>query len=179
MPEGLSYHGLKQQGVSGLDNSSYQGLKPTSWSLGGELLQLQPGLNQQGVLGEDSSSYHSLNHLGAVGVGVEPKTGYAWQHLKADCLQPKINHIHKAVSPLLEAHRAQLAGGAANMPGPPMGLDPSLEMIHSRLQRDPPREPIWPANGSFEAGERVPGLADRHPVSKRSRHDLNELSDDR
>ncbi len=136
MPEGLSYHGLKQQGVSGLDNSSYQGLNQQAGLLGVNCSSYT-GLNQQGVLGEDSSSYHSLNHLGAVGVGVEPKTGYAWQHLKADCLQPKINHIHKAVSPLLEAHRAQLAGGAANMPGPPMGLDPSLEMIHSRLQRDP------------------------------------------
>ncbi|XP_016106135.1 spectrin beta chain, non-erythrocytic 4 isoform X2 [Sinocyclocheilus grahami] len=134
--EGLSYHGLKQQGVSGLDNSSYQGLNQQVGVLGVNSSSYT-GLNQQGVLGEDNSSYHSLNHLGAMGVGVEPKMGYAWQHLKADCLQPKINHIHKAVPPLLEAHRAQLAGGGANMPAPPMGLDPSLEMIHSRLQRDP------------------------------------------
>ncbi|XP_016143818.1 spectrin beta chain, non-erythrocytic 4-like [Sinocyclocheilus grahami] len=136
MAEGLSYHGLKQQIVSGLDNSSYQGLNQQVGVLGVNSSSYT-GLNQQGVLAEDSSSYHSLNHLGAVGVGVEPKMGYAWQHLKADCFQPKINHIHKAVPPLLEAHRAQLAGGAANMPAPPMGLDPSLEMIHSRLQRDP------------------------------------------
>ncbi|KTG45369.1 hypothetical protein cypCar_00005573 [Cyprinus carpio] len=134
--EGLSYHGLKQQSVSGLDNSSYQGLNQQVGVLGVNSSSYT-GLNQQGVLGEDSSSYHSLNHLGAVGVGVEPKIGYAWQHLKADCFQPKINHIHKAVPPLMEAHRAQLAGGAANMPAPPTGLDPSLEMIHSRLQRDP------------------------------------------
>uniref|UniRef100_A0A671N132 Spectrin beta chain, non-erythrocytic 4-like n=1 Tax=Sinocyclocheilus anshuiensis TaxID=1608454 RepID=A0A671N132_9TELE len=133
---GLSYHGLKQQIVSGLDNSSYQGLNQQVGVLGVNSSSYT-GLNQQGVLAEDSSSYHSLNHLGAVAVGVEPKLGYAWQHLKADCFQPKINHIHKAVPPLLEAHRAQLAGGAANMPAPPMGLDPSLEMIHSRLQRDP------------------------------------------
>uniref|UniRef100_A0A673NGX6 Spectrin beta chain, non-erythrocytic 4-like n=1 Tax=Sinocyclocheilus rhinocerous TaxID=307959 RepID=A0A673NGX6_9TELE len=125
-----------RQGVSGLDNSSYQGLNQQVGVLGVNSSSYT-GLNQQGVLGEDNSSYHNLNHLGAVGVGVEPKMGYAWQHLKADCLQPKINHIHKAVPPLLEAHRAQLAGGGANMPAPPMGLDPSLEMIHSRLQRDP------------------------------------------
>ncbi|KTF83907.1 hypothetical protein cypCar_00029055 [Cyprinus carpio] len=132
--EGLLYHGLKQQGVSGLDNSGYQGLNQQVGVLGVNSSSYT-GLNQQGVLEEDNSSYHNLNHLGAV--GVEPKMGYAWQHLKTDCLQPKINHIHKAVPPLLEAHRAQLAGGGANMPAPPMGLDPSLEMIHSRLQRDP------------------------------------------
>ncbi|XP_051550383.1 spectrin beta chain, non-erythrocytic 4-like [Myxocyprinus asiaticus] len=135
MIEGLSYHGLKQQGVSGLDHSSYQGLNQQIGVLGVNSSSYT-GLNQQGVLGENSSSYHSLNHLGAVGV-VEPKLGYAWQHLKSDCLQPKINHIHKAVPPLLEAHRAQLASGIANVPAPPMGMDPSLEMIHSRLQRDP------------------------------------------
>uniref|UniRef100_A0AAR2K2E4 PH domain-containing protein n=1 Tax=Pygocentrus nattereri TaxID=42514 RepID=A0AAR2K2E4_PYGNA len=89
-----------------------------------------------GVMGADGSSYHSLNHLGAVGV-TEPKVAYAWQHLKADFLQPKINHIHKAVPPLLEAHRGHLVGGAADVPGTPVGMDPSLEMIHSRLQRDP------------------------------------------
>ncbi|XDV21131.1 hypothetical protein PO909_026297 [Leuciscus waleckii] len=133
--EGLFYHGLKQQGVSGLDNSSYQGLNQQVGVLGVNSSSYT-GLNQQGVLGEDGSSYHSLNHLGAVGV-VEPKIGYAWQHLKADCFQPKINHIHKAVPPLLEAHRAQLASGGGGVPAPPMGLDPSLEMIHSRLQRDP------------------------------------------
>ncbi|XP_051516981.1 spectrin beta chain, non-erythrocytic 4-like isoform X1 [Myxocyprinus asiaticus] len=135
MGEGFSYHGLKQQGVSGLDHSNYQGLNQQVGVLGVNSSSYT-GLNQQGVLGENSSSYHSLNHLGAVAV-VEPKLGYAWQHLKADCLQPKINHIHNAVPPLLEAHRAQLASGIANVPAPPMGMDPSLEMIHSRLQRDP------------------------------------------
>lgn len=133
--EGLSYHGLKQQGVSVLDNSSYPGLNQQVGVLGVNSSSYT-GLNQQGALGDDNSGYHSLNHLGAVGV-VEPKMGYAWQHLKADCLQPKINHIHKVVPPLLEAHRAQLTCGGANMPAPPMGMDPSLEMIHSRLQRDP------------------------------------------
>ncbi|XP_055054839.2 spectrin beta chain, non-erythrocytic 4 [Misgurnus anguillicaudatus] len=133
--EGLSYLGLKQQGVSGLDNSGYPGLNQQVGVLGVNSSSYT-GLNQQGALGEDSSGYHSLNHLGAVG-SMEHKMGYAWQHLKADCLQPKINHIHKAVPPLLEVHRAQLASGNANVPAPPMGLDPSLEMIHSRLQRDP------------------------------------------
>ncbi|TRY80191.1 hypothetical protein DNTS_003422 [Danionella cerebrum] len=130
MTEGLSYQALKQQGVSGLDNSSYQGLNQQA-AIFGVNSSSYTGLNQQ-----DASSYHSLNHLGAVGA-IEPKTGYAWQHLKADCLQPKINHIHKAVPPLLEAHRAQLASAGVSVPGPPMGIDPSLELIHSRLQRDP------------------------------------------
>ncbi|XP_073808197.1 spectrin beta chain, non-erythrocytic 4 [Danio rerio] len=129
------YQSIKQQGVSSLDNSSYKGLNQQVGVFGGNSSSYT-GLNQQGALAEDGSSYHSLNHLGAVGV-VEPKIGYAWQHLKADCFQPKINHIHKAVSPLLEAHRAQLASAGANMPAPPVGMDPSLEMIHSRLQRDP------------------------------------------
>lgn len=133
--EGFSYHGLKQQGVMVLENTGYPGLNQQVGVLGVNSSSYT-GLNQQGALGDDNSGYHSLNHLGAVGV-VEPKMGYAWQHLKADCLQPKINHIHKAVPPLLEAHRAQLACGGANVPAPPMGMDPSLEMIHSRLQRDP------------------------------------------
>ncbi|KAL7834294.1 hypothetical protein SRHO_G00285410 [Serrasalmus rhombeus] len=148
---GSSYHGLSQQGVLGLDSPSYHGLNQQVGVLGansssytglnqqgalGVDSSSYTGLNQQGVMGADGSSYHSLNHLGAVGV-TEPKVAYAWQHLKADFLQPKINHIHKAVPPLLEAHRGHLVGGAADVPGTPVGMDPSLEMIHSRLQRDP------------------------------------------
>lgn len=148
---GSSYHGLSQQSVLGLDSPSYQGLNQQARVLGANSSSYT-GLNQQGVLGVDSSnyavlnqqgargadgsSYHSLNHLGAMGA-TEPKMAYAWQHLKDDFLQPKINHIHKAVPPLLEAHRSHLVGGAADVPGTPMGMDPSLEMIHSRLQRDP------------------------------------------
>ncbi|XP_072532290.1 spectrin beta chain, non-erythrocytic 4 isoform X2 [Salminus brasiliensis] len=148
---GSSYHGLSQQGVLGLESPSYHGLNQQVSVLGVNSSSYT-GLNQQGVLGVDSSSYtglnqqavmgadcsshHSLNHLGAVGV-TEPKLAYAWQHLKADYLQPKINHIHKAVPPLLEAHHSHFVGGAADSPGTPMGMDPSLEMIHSRLQRDP------------------------------------------
>ncbi|KAI4896659.1 hypothetical protein NFI96_006519, partial [Prochilodus magdalenae] len=132
---GSSYHGLSQQvGVLGANSSSYTGLNQQG-ALGVDSSSYT-GLNQQGVMGADGSSYHSLNHLGAVGV-TEPKLAYAWQNLKADFLQPKINHIHKAVPPLLEAHHGHLVGGAADVPGTPVGMDPSLEMIHSRLQRDP------------------------------------------
>ncbi|XP_062844411.1 spectrin beta chain, non-erythrocytic 4 isoform X2 [Trichomycterus rosablanca] len=119
-----SYTGLNQQGVLGVDSSSYT------------------GLNQMGVLGADSPSYtglhqqsvagaNGLSPLGAAGVS-EPKTAFAWQHLKTDFLQPRINHMHKAVAPLMEAHAGHLTSA-----GMPMGVEPSLELLHGRLQRDP------------------------------------------
>ncbi|CDQ66414.1 unnamed protein product [Oncorhynchus mykiss] len=68
---------------------------------------------------------------------MDPKMAYAWQHLKADCMQPRINHIHKAVNPLLEASRAQREQFGdipmVDMIGPESGL----ELLHGRLQRDP------------------------------------------
>ncbi|XP_066509801.1 spectrin beta chain, non-erythrocytic 4 [Hoplias malabaricus] len=147
---GSSYHGLNQQSVLGLESPSYRGLNQQVGMLGansssytglnqcvlGVDSSSYTGLNQQGMTGADASSYQNLNQMGAVGM-TEPKLAYAWQHLKADYLQPKINHIHKAVPPLLEAHHGQLVGGATDVPGTPTGMDPSLEMIHSRLQRDP------------------------------------------
>ncbi|XP_076847169.1 spectrin beta chain, non-erythrocytic 4 [Brachyhypopomus gauderio] len=103
-----SYAGINQQGVLGVDSSSYT------------------GLNQQIVVGADSSSSHGMNHLGAVGVSdLKP---YGWQHQKADFLQSNMNHVHRVVPAL---------GGAVELPGSPVCMDPSLEMIHSRLQRDP------------------------------------------
>lgn len=118
-----SQTGLNQQGVMSVDSSSYT------------------GLNQVGVLGSDSSSYTGLNQQGVTGanglnplsaMGVtEPKTLFAWQQLKAD-MQPRINHMHKAVGPLLEAHAGHLVPV-----GVPMGTEASLELLHGRLQRDP------------------------------------------
>ncbi|KAI5089590.1 spectrin beta chain, non-erythrocytic 4-like isoform X1, partial [Silurus meridionalis] len=118
-----SQTGLNQQGVPGVDSSSYT------------------GLNQVGMLGSDSSSYTGLNQQGVTGanglnplsgLGVaEPKTTYAWQQFKAD-LQPRINHMHQAVGPLLEAHAGHLVPA-----GVPMGTEASLELLHGRLQRDP------------------------------------------
>lgn len=68
---------------------------------------------------------------------MDPKMAYAWQHLKADFMQPRINHIHKAVNPLLEASRVQREQFGdipmADMVGPESGL----ELLHGRLQRDP------------------------------------------
>lgn len=118
-----SQTGLNQQGVLGVDSSSYT------------------GLNHVGVLGTDSSSYTGLNQQGITGanglnplssLGVtEPKTTFAWQQLKTD-LQPRINHMHKAVGPLLEAH------GLRPVPvNVPVGAESSLELLHGRLQRDP------------------------------------------
>ncbi|KAB5522745.1 hypothetical protein PHYPO_G00162970 [Pangasianodon hypophthalmus] len=118
-----SQTGLNQQGVFGGDSSSYT------------------GLNQVGMLGSDSSSYTGLNQQGVTGanglnplsaMGVtEPKTAFAWQQLKAD-FQPRINHMHKAVGPLLEAHAGHLVPV-----GVPPGTEASLELLHGRLQRDP------------------------------------------
>ncbi|XP_035382690.1 spectrin beta chain, non-erythrocytic 4, partial [Electrophorus electricus] len=104
-----SFAGINQQGILGVDSSSYT------------------GLNQQIVMGAEGSSSHAMNHLGTVGV-TEPKTSYGWQHLKSDFLQSNVNHVHRAVVAL---------GGAVEGPGPSVCMDPSLEMIHSRLQRDP------------------------------------------
>ena len=68
---------------------------------------------------------------------MDPKMAYAWQHLKADCMQPRINHIHKAVNPLLEASRAQREQFGDIPMMDMIGPESSLELLHGRLQRDP------------------------------------------
>nr|XP_033954192.1 LOW QUALITY PROTEIN: spectrin beta chain, non-erythrocytic 4 [Pseudochaenichthys georgianus] len=77
----------------------------------------------QGLLSTWKERFSSLRQLSA--------------HLKADFMQPRINHIHKAVNPLLEASRAQREQFGdipmADMVGPESGL----ELLHGRLQRDP------------------------------------------
>uniref|UniRef100_A0A3P9K465 Spectrin, beta, non-erythrocytic 4a n=1 Tax=Oryzias latipes TaxID=8090 RepID=A0A3P9K465_ORYLA len=98
--------------------------------------------------GLGSSSYLAQNHYSSGSLGssgylaqsggiMDPKMAYAWQHLKADFMQPRINHIHKAINPLLEASRMQREQFGdipmADMVGPESGL----ELLHGRLQRDP------------------------------------------
>uniref|UniRef100_A0A672FUM6 PH domain-containing protein n=1 Tax=Salarias fasciatus TaxID=181472 RepID=A0A672FUM6_SALFA len=65
------------------------------------------------------------------------RMAYAWQHLKADFMQPRINHIHKAVNPLLEASRAQREQYGDIPMADNAGPESGLELLHGRLQRDP------------------------------------------
>lgn len=140
---GSSYHGLNPQAGAGVaDNPGYHVMAQQAGQLGVDSSSYH-GLNQQGLMGVDSSSYQGLNNPGLGGAGMmpEPKMGYAWQHLKADCMQPKLNHIHKAVPALLEAHHAQQQQQQQGLPmgetHPGIGIDHGLELLHGRLQRDP------------------------------------------
>ena len=102
--------------------------------------------NYQSSAGMGSSGYLAQNHYGSGSLGssaflaqsggiMYPKMAYAWQHLKAD-LQPRINHIHKAVNPLLEASRMQREQ-YGDIPMADMCPESGLELLHGRLQRDP------------------------------------------
>ncbi|XP_040037736.2 spectrin beta chain, non-erythrocytic 4 [Gasterosteus aculeatus] len=102
--------------------------------------QSSGGLGSSGFLAQNhysSGSLGSSGYLAQSGGIMDPKMAYAWQHLKADFMQPRINHIHKAVNPLLEASRVQREQFGdipmADMVGPESGL----ELLHGRLQRDP------------------------------------------
>ncbi|XP_064863417.1 spectrin beta chain, non-erythrocytic 4-like [Oncorhynchus nerka] len=127
---GMGSSGYLAQNLSsgGMGSSGYIAQNQGSGCMGssGYLAQIQ------GSGGMGSSSY--LPQSGGV---MDPKMAYAWQHLKADCMQPRINHIHKAVNPLLEASRAQREQFGdipmVDMIGPESGL----ELLHGRLQRDP------------------------------------------
>ncbi|CAL8278170.1 unnamed protein product [Arctogadus glacialis] len=102
--------------------------------------------NYQSSAGMGSSGYLAQNHYGSGSLGssaflaqsggiMDPKMAYAWQHLKAD-LQPRINHIHKAVNPLLEASRMQREQ-YGDIPMADMCPESGLDLLHGRLQRDP------------------------------------------
>ncbi|CAB1431167.1 unnamed protein product [Pleuronectes platessa] len=84
-----------------------------------------------------SGSLGSSNYLAQSGGIMDPKMAYAWQHLKADFMQPRINHIHKAVNPLLEASRVQREQYGDIPMADMMGPESGLELLHGRLQRDP------------------------------------------
>ncbi|XP_043997589.1 spectrin beta chain, non-erythrocytic 4 isoform X2 [Gambusia affinis] len=137
-----------------LGSSGYLAQQPNLGSTG--YLAQQPNLgssgylpqNYQGSGGMGSSGLLAQNHYSSGSLGssgflaqsggiMDPKMAYAWQHLKADFMQPRINHIHKAINPLLEASRLQREQFGdipmADMVGPESGL----ELLHGRLQRDP------------------------------------------
>lgn len=168
--DGSSYMGLNQhqQGLMGVDSSSYQGLNNPGMAMagvaagvvpgagmmagvpGGVGVGVVPGMGMAGGVGGLPGAM--VAGMGAAAAGMVPqdaKMAYAWQHLKADCMQPKLNHIHKAVPALLEAHQAQQQAqqAALQQEGQPMsgihpGIHPGigidgLELLHGRLQRDP------------------------------------------
>ncbi|GLD47219.1 spectrin beta chain, non-erythrocytic 4-like protein [Lates japonicus] len=150
---GSGYHGLEQQSSGKLVSSSYLGMNHqavgggsdsgfsamTSQSGGADTCTYL-GINHQTAGSAESSGSGSLGssgYLAQSGGIMDPKMAYAWQHLKADFMQPRINHIHKAINPLLEASRVQREQFGdipmADMVGPESGL----ELLHGRLQRDP------------------------------------------
>ncbi|XP_020486878.1 spectrin beta chain, non-erythrocytic 4 [Labrus bergylta] len=97
------------------------------------------GMGSSGFLAQNHYSSGSLGSSGFLaqsGGIMDPKMAYAWQHLKADFMQPRINHIHKAVNPLLEASRVQREQ-YGDIPMADMGPESGLELLHGRLQRDP------------------------------------------
>ncbi|KAA8586363.1 hypothetical protein FQN60_000199 [Etheostoma spectabile] len=125
-----------------MGSSGYLAQQPNVVSSGylAQNYQSSGGLGSSGFLAQNHYSSGSLGSSGYLvqsGGIMDPKMAYAWQHLKADFMQPRINHIHKAVNPLLEASRVQREQFGdipmANMVGPESGL----ELLHGRLQRDP------------------------------------------
>ncbi|KAM6983678.1 spectrin beta chain, non-erythrocytic 4 isoform 1-T2 [Tautogolabrus adspersus] len=101
--------------------------------------QSSGGMGSSGFLAQNHYSSGSLGSSGFLaqsGGIMDPKMAYAWQHLKADFMQPRINHIHKAVNPLLEASRVQREQ-YGDIPMADMGPESGLELLHGRLQRDP------------------------------------------
>lgn len=106
------------------------------------------GQNYQSTGGIGSSEYLAQNHYSSGSLGssgylaqsgsiMDSKMAYAWQHLKADFMQPRINHMHKAVNPLLEASRMQREHYGEIPVADMMGSESGLELLQGRLQRDP------------------------------------------
>ncbi|KAE8288072.1 Spectrin beta chain, non-erythrocytic 4 Beta-IV spectrin Spectrin, non-erythroid beta chain 3 [Larimichthys crocea] len=137
-----------------MGSSGYLAQQPNMGSSG--YLAQQPNMvssaylaqNYQGSGGMGSSGYLAQNHFSSGSLGssgylaqsggiMDPKMAYAWQHLKADFMQPRINHIHKAVNPLLEASRVQREQFGDIPMADMMGPESGLELLHGRLQRDP------------------------------------------
>ncbi|XP_041808636.1 spectrin beta chain, non-erythrocytic 4 [Chelmon rostratus] len=125
-----------------MGSSGYLAQQPNVVSSGylAQNYQSSGGMGSSGYLAQNhysSGSLGSSGYLAQSGGIMDPKMAYAWQHLKADFMQPRINHIHKAVNPLLEASRVQREQFGdipmADMVGPESGL----ELLHGRLQRDP------------------------------------------
>ncbi|XP_059208241.1 spectrin beta chain, non-erythrocytic 4 [Centropristis striata] len=124
-----------------LGSSGYLAQQPNVVSSGylAQNYQSSGGLGSSGFLAQNHHSSGSLGSSGFLaqsGGIMDPKMAYAWQHLKADFMQPRINHIHKAVNPLLEASRVQREQ-YGDIPMADMGPESGLELLHGRLQRDP------------------------------------------
>lgn len=124
-----------------MGSSGYLAQQPNMGSSGylAQNYQSTGGLGSSGFLAQNNYSSGSLGssgYLAQSGGIMDPKMAYAWQHLKADFMQPRINHIHKAINPLLEASRAQREQ-YGDIPMADMGPESGLELLHGRLQRDP------------------------------------------
>ncbi|XP_061754074.1 spectrin beta chain, non-erythrocytic 4-like [Nerophis ophidion] len=152
-PQNMGSSGFLTQ-PQNIGSSGYLGQQPNLGSSG--YLASQPNLGSSGFLAQNyqstggmgSSGYLAQNHYSSGSLGssgflapsggiMDPKMAYAWQHLKADFMQPRINHIHKAVNPLLEASRVQREQYGDIPKADMMGPESGLELLHSRLQRDP------------------------------------------
>lgn len=139
---------------SNMGSSGYLAQQPNMGSSG--FLAQQSNMGSSGYLAQNyqsagglgSSGYLAQNHYSSGSLGssgylaqsggiMDPKMAYAWQHLKADFMQPRINHIHKAVNPLLEASRVQREQFGDIPMADMMGPESGLELLHGRLQRDP------------------------------------------
>ncbi|XP_058483930.1 spectrin beta chain, non-erythrocytic 4 isoform X2 [Solea solea] len=125
-----------------MGSSGYLAQQPNMGSSGylAQNYQSTGGLGSSGFLAQNNYSSGSLGSSGFLaqsGGIMDPKMAYAWQHLKADFMQPRINHIHKAVNPLLEASRVQREQYGDIPMADMMGPESGLELLHGRLQRDP------------------------------------------
>ncbi|XP_072302856.1 spectrin beta chain, non-erythrocytic 4 [Eucyclogobius newberryi] len=151
-PQSLGSSGYLAQ-TQHMGGSGYMGQQPNLGSSG--FLAQPSNLGSSGFLAQNyqgsgslgSSGFLAQNHFSSGSLGssgylaqsggiMDPKMAYAWQHLKADFMQPRINHIHKAVNPLLEASRIQREQ-YGDIPMADMGPESGLELLHGRLQRDP------------------------------------------
>lgn len=84
-----------------------------------------------------SSGLVSSGYLAQSGSILEPKPAYTWQNLKSDFTQPRINNMHKAVNPLLEGRTMQREHHGEMPLSNVIGPETGLELLQSRLQRDP------------------------------------------
>ncbi|XP_055004196.1 spectrin beta chain, non-erythrocytic 4 [Boleophthalmus pectinirostris] len=151
-PQSMGSSGYLAQ-TQNIGGSGYVAQQPNLGSSG--FLAQQSHLGSSGFLAQNyqgsgslgSSGFLAQNHYSSGSLGssgylaqsggiMDPKMAYAWQHLKADFMQPRINHIHKAVNPLLEASRIQREQ-YGDIPMADMGPESGLELLHGRLQRDP------------------------------------------
>lgn len=140
-PQNMGSSGYFGQ-LPNLGSTGYLAQQPNTVSSGylAQNYQSSGGLGSSGFLAQNhysSGSLGSSGYLAQSGGIMDPKMAYAWQHLKADFMQPRINHIHKAVNPLLEASRAQREQFGDIPMADMMRPESGLELLHGRLQRDP------------------------------------------